>query len=210
LSEVPPPGTYAGDDTASHVAVRAHLDRQRRNVAATSAGTTEPVNLATHLVAAADLTTGPPEIGQPALSENANPSALFQEILWRLDAIEQTLANVPAGIGHNRPPESIEPVPFTDEDYKAVEQAIASLRAQPPKPASPPPAAIQAALQFKKVAEKIGGYLAKQADLFVSEAVKEAGKRSVQLWVLYTLLDQLTGIGQAVRDWIVSLGGLPF
>ena len=46
LSEVPPPGTYAGDDTASYVAVRAHLDRQRRNVAATSAGTTEPVNLA--------------------------------------------------------------------------------------------------------------------------------------------------------------------
>jgi hypothetical protein len=214
LGEVPPPGTYGGDDAANYAAIRAHAERQLRNIAARSSGTTEPVNLATHLVAAADLTTGPPEIGRPELFENPDPRALFQEILWRLDAIEQTLANLPAGIGHNRPPETIEPVPFTDEDRKVVEQAIVVLREQPPHPASPPAEAIQAAVVVRTLGERIGHYITKQADAFVSETVKgagkEFGKRIVQMPFWIILSGQLVAIGTAVSRWIVSLGGSPF
>jgi len=55
------------------------------------------------------------------------PLALHQEILRRLRSVEEAVAalsKIRAGIGHNKPPEPIEFLPFDNDDQQAVEAAI--------------------------------------------------------------------------------------
>lgn len=57
-----------------------------------------------------------------------NPENLHTEMLERIAALEETLAQMsprPAGIGHNNPPEAIEALPFSDLDCKEAERLIA-------------------------------------------------------------------------------------
>jgi hypothetical protein len=219
-----------GTDDAANIVVQQYADRQRRFVAATSSETTGPINPQGGEDLPESVFIDGPVFGrvvtrqeQPPQTTSithagvigdqiADPLALHQQMLWRIEALEQAMANLSAMgmIGHNRPPEPIDPVPFNDEDRAVVEQAIVIFGGQPPRPPSPPGDAIQAAAQIKTLGERIRAYVAKQADVFVSEAVKKAGqefgKRSVQLGVWLIVADQLIGLANAVRDWITALG----
>jgi hypothetical protein len=84
------------------------------------------------------------------------PLALYQEMLRRLDSVEEALAalsGVRAGIGHNKPPEPIEFIAF-DNDEQAIKVAISIVRALPPVPEAAPLEARKAADEFARIATK--------------------------------------------------------
>jgi len=121
-----------------------------------------------------------------------------------------------AGIGHNHPPEIIEDYPLQKGDREFVEDALEILRKQPPEPDPKALAQIEAAESgLKSVIGKIGAYLVKQGDNFVSEAVKAAGKTAgvagtgiVTVWAFH-LHSHLQALVQAIGEWIQYLN-LPF
>src|SRR3546814_18961277 len=59
-------------------------------------------------------------------------------MLRRIAALEEALAHPPqesAGIGHNQPPEPLDPEPIDASDRKEIAAALGALRAQPAEPA---------------------------------------------------------------------------
>lgn len=141
----------------------------------------------------------------------SNPQALHAGMLRRIKFLElelQKLSSQSVGIGHNRPPEPIDPVPFDDDDRRAVETAIV-LSAQPPKPETLPAEAGEAAAKLVTIGERLKAYAIKQGDVFVSEAVKSAGaelgKRIIQSPFWLTLARLLIAVATAVSAWIASL-----
>ena len=157
--------------------------------------------------------TGISEVAPP------DPRFLHQQMLRRIEALESVIADLPAGIGHNRPPESIDPVPFAEDDLRAVTAAIAVLKNQPSAPTMPSTAARRAASTLKIIGERLwdylartGAYVVKQGDTFVSEAAKSAGaefgKRFVQLQYWLILAGSLMAAASAVSSWLASHGVL--
>ena len=62
--------------------------------------------------------------------------SLRRQMLLRIASLEKIIPNLrgsAAGIGHNRALDSIEPIPFCDQDLKVVEALLAVLEAQPPQ-----------------------------------------------------------------------------
>jgi hypothetical protein len=142
----------------------------------------------------------------------SDPQALHAEMLRRIKSLElelQKLSSHSVGIGHNHPPEPIDPVPFGDDDRRAVDTAILVLSAQPPKPETPPVEAGEAAAKLMTIGERLKAYAIKQGDVFVSEAVKSAGaelgKRIIQSPFWLTLAGLLIAVATAVSAWIASL-----
>ena len=130
-----------------------------------------------------------------------NSRALHQEMIRRIESVEEALGELSSddgGIGHNQPPEPIEPIPFGDQDREAVEAALAVLKSQPSEPAQPPRQAVSAAKTLLSFGERFRDYLIKQADTFVSEAVKAAGAE-VGKWVV-----RLT-LWMAVADGLIKV-----
>jgi hypothetical protein len=100
-------------------------------------------------------------------------------MLRRIASLEEAVAQLPGvapGIGHNHPPEPIDAFPITIADRTDIAAAIDVLKAQPVEPSDEGKAATEAAETLKSGGLKISEWLAKHADTFVSEAVKEAGK----------------------------------
>jgi hypothetical protein len=92
-----------------------------------------------------------------------------EEMLSRIAILESLIAELPkqpVGIGHNRPP-------ITQEDIGEITQAILILKAQPAIDE-----ARAAGSTLMKFGERLGAYLLKQANVFISEAVKSAGKET--------------------------------
>jgi hypothetical protein len=145
----------------------------------------------------------------------ADPHSLHARMLRRIEALEETLGQLAPhhpGIGHNHPPETIEPVPFEDADLQAIRNAVATLKEQPAEPATAI-TAYRAGAQLKAIGERLRDYVIRQGHTFIDEAVKAAGqefgKRVVQAPFWCILAQQLISVSQAVVDWIHSLG-LPF
>jgi hypothetical protein len=152
------------------------------------------------------------------LATSTDPAALYQEMLSRTAVLEKMMAELNGqwpGIGHNNPPEPIETFSFGDDDRQALDQAVAVLKAQPLAPVAPTDAR-NAATILKAIGERLwtdlvraGGYSAKQADAFISEAVKsagtETGKRLVQLPFWWALASTLMALASTVNDWLGSL-----
>jgi hypothetical protein len=149
------------------------------------------------------------------------PLTLHQEILRRLDSVEEALAAlsiVRAGIGHNKPPEPIELADF--DDRQAIEAATSIMRMLPAVPETPPDEARKAADQFVRIGTKTKAYAVKQGDNFISEIVKESAKATLTAavatggiglsigYVLYVLADRLMAVADAIEAWLDLLGSL--
>jgi hypothetical protein len=81
--------------------------------------------------------------GSATLMVTANLPELHQKMVEAAEAFVEALKSIPAGIGHNNPPESIDG-PWNVEDWEQIKSATATLEAQPPTPVSAPQATIDA------------------------------------------------------------------
>jgi hypothetical protein len=124
-----------------------------------------------------------------------------EEMLSRIAILESLIAELPKrqiGIGHNQQL-------ITQDDVQEIKQAIAVLKAQPVVPTAPDEARA-AGSTLMRFGERLGTYLLKQADVFISEAVKsagkETGKRLVQSPFWWALATTLMLVGQSVSNWL--------
>jgi hypothetical protein len=156
----------------------------------------------------------PDEEEPPEPLEDA--ATLHAEMLRRISSLEEAVAQLPnlaPGIGHNRPPEPIEALPLNFADRTEITAAVEVLKAQPTEPQDEGKIATEAAETLKSKAQKISEWLAKQADTFVSEAVKEAGKEfgkwgtRATIWSVF--LAKLLSVHQIVGQWLSHIH-LPF
>ena len=157
-----------------------------------------------------------PDEEEPRESSLDDVSALHTEMLRRISSLEEAMTQMSAGvagIGHNHPPEPIEEFPLTVADQREITVAIDVLKAQPIEPQDDGKSATEAAETLKSKGQKIGEWLAKQADNFVSEAVKEAGKEfgkwgtRAAIWAI--ILDKLFSVHEIVGQWVSHIH-LPF
>jgi hypothetical protein len=169
-----------------------------------------------------------PEPAETALKPSANRSAiaddqqnhaaLYREMQSRLLVLENLIAELKgqsARIGHNNPPDPIEGIAFGDDDRRAIDQAIAVLKAQTLVPAKRSEAR-KAEARLRAIGERLwtdlsraGAYAAKQADIFISEMVKaggaEVGKRLAQVPFWWILAATLMALAASVSSWLGSL-----
>jgi guanylate kinase len=131
-------------------------------------------------------------------------AALHKQMLQRIGALELVIAQLPAtaGVGHNNPPDPIALPPLESSDVNRIKRDISFLGKQPVTPPQSTDEVRAAANRLRIFAERIYAYLAKQADNFVSSAVKSAGK-AVPIWTLFG--DQLIGLSNAVARWLSAL-----
>jgi hypothetical protein len=154
--------------------------------------------------------TPPNPMMRPEGPITLRPEGTHTELLGRIAELEQTIAELkrePApGIGHNKPPEPLEPLTI---DFESIENVIATWRAYPVRPAQPPGGQLETALQFKTLSQRIKDYAVKQTDLYVTEAVKEAGRQTgkwiVRAPLLVLFADRLLAAADAVIAWLRSL-----
>ena len=140
------------------------------------------------------------------------PETAQEVILARLEDVEKALAKLrPAhgGIGHNNPPDG----PLTPEEHIEASTAIAELREEA-SAARPDTSRVQRARQvLAKVAEAVGRWLWKRAEIVIDEFLKEVGKKAahpavVALMAVYAFdgWQKLTVLLDAIQRWIGSLG----
>ena len=138
-------------------------------------------------------------------------------MLERIEALEQALVRPRqrrrGGIGHNKPPEPIETEPLSANELREIRQAMAVLRAQPSAPSAPSTEARAAVTLLTKLGDRLrllaiaaGAYLGKQADNFVTEAVKESAKRIVQSPFWLAVINQLPALADVAHRWLESIG----
>jgi hypothetical protein len=138
-----------------------------------------------------------------------NPERLHAEMLRRIEVLEKALMDAPPrshGIGHNNPPEPLEPELLSEAELRGVQLAFAVLKAQPPAPSVRQAEVVEAVGFLAAIAERIKGYMAKQADVFVTETTKELAKRAVQSPFWLVIIQQLPQLADAAQHWLRSLG----
>ena len=139
------------------------------------------------------------------------PETAQEVILARLEDVEKALAKLrPAhgGIGHNNPPDG----PLTPEEHTEASTAIAELREEA-SAALPNTSRVQRAAQvLAKVAEAVGRWLWKRAEIVIDEYAKELGKKAayttVALGTVYAFdgWQKLTALVDAIQRWIGTPG----
>jgi hypothetical protein len=161
-----------------------------------------------------------PLVGRMTLQAKGGPQTstaqLHAEMLQRIDALEQAMARPRrrrGGIGDNNPPEPIEREPLSANELREIRQAMAVLKTQPSAPSSPSAearAAVSLLAKFghrlRSLARVTGAYVGRQADNFVTEAVKESGKRIVQSPFWLAVIHQLPPLAEIAHRWLESLG----
>lgn len=107
-------------------------------------------------------------------------TAAHVDMLSRIEDVERTLAVADAsdgGIGHNRPPGSIDEPALPPIDREEIGRALALLKSQPVQPDTTAFVPIEVALKvIGRAAATVGVWLAARANDFVVEGVKAAGK----------------------------------
>ncbi|MFN7306320.1 MAG: hypothetical protein ACK5TQ_07030 [Acetobacteraceae bacterium] len=140
------------------------------------------------------------------------PETAQEVILARLEDVEKALAKLrPAhgGIGHNNPPDG----PLTPEEHTEASTAIAELREEA-SAARPDTSRVQRARQvLAKVAEAVGRWLWKRAEIVIDEFLKEVGKKAAHPAVVafgaliaFDGWQKLMALLDAIQRWIGSLG----
>jgi len=178
-------------------------------------------NIETETIATKGL-NAPPSVphNQGSGPESTDPRVLHAEMLRRIASLEEALRKLSPrhrGIGDNNPPEPIGPEGLGNADRRAVLDAIAVLKVQPPEPTETPTKALEAAKLLRKIARRLriaassaGKYVGRQADTFVSEAAKSAGselgKRAIQSPFWWVVIDRMCAVADAATHWIKSLG----
>jgi hypothetical protein len=132
--------------------------------------------------------------------------SLRRQMLLRIASLEKIIPNLrgsAAGIGHNRALDSIEPIPFCDQDLKVVEALLAVLEAQPPQLPTVTTRAVEAAARLSAFGEQIKAHVARRADIFVSKpSTLDGPEFGNRLLIYYVLADKLLAIAQAALDWL--------
>jgi hypothetical protein len=149
--------------------------------------------------------------------EPQDSKTLHNKMLERVAELEEIVNQISAthsGIGHNHPPEEIDNVPYTENDRAQLETAISVLKKQPVEPIDDGKAALEAEKIVQTTGAKLLSWLARHANNFISEAVKEGGKEFGKLasrGILLLLAEKLLSVSTIVIKWLSSFGfGLPF
>jgi hypothetical protein len=158
-----------------------------------------------------------PDYDVQADASASDPSLIYAEMIEQIEALEREMANRPPerrrrGIGHNNPPEPIEPPPLTTSELGQIRRAMAVLKKQPPAPVAHTKARAAVTLltkfgnRLRPLARATGAYILKQTDNFVTEVVKEAGKRIVQSPFWFAIINKLPALADTALRWLESLG----
>jgi hypothetical protein len=135
-----------------------------------------------------------------------NIEALHSRMLRELNNVEsafEELRNPVAGIGHNNPPQCIEPMMLDNVELTELKNAVTLLKAQPAEPTEMLDAISRAASTMANIGNKIAGYCAGQTDTFISEAMKSAGNEFGKWSVRSTIV--LVAAAAALQ-WLKALG----
>lgn len=137
------------------------------------------------------------------LDPRDSPAVLHMAMLQRLDELEPLLEPPSVrkiGMGHNNPPEELwTPSSLDNYEVQELRKAVALLRTQPVQPQGDLRAVYKALGLLNSAAWKVGGYVAKQADNFTTEAAKSAGKQAGK-WLV--LGPALAAAAAATAKWL--------
>lgn len=141
-------------------------------------------------------------IASPGIVPDASAAAHHhKEMLWRIASLEAALAMLPSrrqGTDDESSFGLIRPEPLSEDDRRAVESAIAVLKAQPPEPTEPPVEALEAAQLLRAVeTRRLNAAPFGQADPLLSATVKPAGSE----WSAH----RMGAVADAAIQWINSL-----
>jgi hypothetical protein len=170
----PQSGWNTNDQTANQI-VRQYAERQRQQTVAVTAGPQ------TNFVA-------------DSLYRRA-PENIHAEILKQIDEIGKIIPQLP-GIGHNKPPEPIEPPPpLTSDEIADIKIYIAVVNSLPAVPEELPTALGRASEGLKILGDKIVRYAAITGGL-------------TTLWEKFG--GHLTAAGNLIEEWIKVLMNILF
>ena len=162
------------DDQTANQVVRQTAERQRQNIAATFGG--QGGTIADPYVRRA-------------------PEKIHAEILRHIDATEKIIPQLP-GIGHNKPPEPIEPPPLTTDEIEEIKIYITVVNGLPAEPTQLPTLLGRAWQRLKTLGEKVLTQLATQAAIGAALTVAAS-------W--HELGDHLIAAGNLIAEWIKVL-----
>jgi hypothetical protein len=133
-----------------------------------------------------------------------DPLAMHAEILKRISALEETIAKLSiAGIGHNNPPEQIEPAPpLSESEFSEITIYITLLKEQPAAPTALPTQLGVAANRLKSLSEKVYDHLEAHAIEYTISAATTA-TATVALW--HKFADDLMALGTSMTEWLMVL-----
>ena len=136
-------------------------------------------------------------MGNADLQQRRAPETIHAEILAHIDAIEEIIPQLP-GIGHNKPPEPIEPPPpLTSDEIAEIKIYVTVMNGLPAEPTQIPTLLGRAWERLKILGEKVLTQLATQA---TGAAVTVA---AATLWREFG--DHLTAAGNLIAEWIKVL-----
>jgi hypothetical protein len=130
---------------------------------------------------------------------------LHAKVLTDISRAQETLAKLEQatapGIGHNKPPDALEPLPPDGGDIVEMERLFREIKAQPEVPIKPGEVR-ETASKIKAIGERVLIYCAVKADVAVTEMAKTTGK-AVPIWALWKLLGtQLLEVSQHIIEWL--------
>lgn len=137
-----------------------------------------------------------------------NLAEKHRQMVIRLDDLEAAIAQLaqePAGIGHNHPPEPIEDEGLSPADIAEIKECAAALKYQPQEPENISIVAKETVDRLSALRDKLGKYMAEKADLFVSEVVKESAKWVVRLPLWGSILAALSAAIDAAKTWLHAI-----
>lgn len=127
----------------------------------------------------------------PLALRNA-PETIHAKMLTHIAAIEEITPQLP-GVGHNKPPEPIEPQPLTSDEIAEIKIYVAVMNGLPAEPTQVPTLLGRAWERLKILGEKV---LTQLATATVTVAV-------ATLWREYG--DHLIAAGKLIAEWIKAL-----
>ncbi|MGN6150347.1 MAG: hypothetical protein ACTHPD_17575 [Rhizomicrobium sp.] len=140
------------------------------------------------------------------LEERISPERLHKEMLERIGEVERALERYErsrAKIGHNNPPEKLEPEILSDEERERLTASLSVLKSKPVQlPESELAEVETAAKEIESLWRRLLGYTAKQADIFVSAFVKASGTATAGAVAYKLLADKLGELSHAITNWL--------
>ena len=147
------------------------------------------------------------------LADGQDHWTLHGELFGSITKLEKIMfaerANLRLGLRHSNAPEPVARIPFDSKDRRAIDSAIAFLKAQPPKPAIQPEEALAAAAKLQMIAERICTHFAVHVEAPVSDAMDTTGEfEHAKLQMIFQswgiLACNLIAVARATRRWIGS------
>jgi hypothetical protein len=158
-----------------------------------------------------------PVSGLRALVDERDTWTLHMELCRCIAALEKVMiaerSNLRLGLRHSNAPDPIARIPFDSKDRRAIDQAVAVLKAQPPQPTTSPADVSAAATKLQMIGERICTHFAIHVDTTVHEepnaGASDNGKLAALLASWGILACGLVAVAGAARSWIGSTGKCP-